>query len=284
MESEETPLSLGERLQKRRQERGLSLQEIAQRTRIRQAYLEAIEQGRYEALPGATYLTGFVRIFATELKLDVEELLALLPQKNSEPVDSPLFQKAEPLQTAPRRRRGGAGTPVLITAGLLILLCFSFLIWWLTSSDTSVPVTYENEVTVSQSAAETEPTVSGTPLPAVDDTSAMTSSASTERLATVDAGGETPEGVLTSPSVVVIPAKGGILELESNGISHVSLEIDGRPRRAYDLQNGALLRWKIRSSLLLKVDAAEKVRVRFEGEELSLDEGGRLHLGGAKAP
>ena len=40
---------------------GLDLAEVAQSLRIRQGFLEAIESGRFEALPAPVYALGFVR-------------------------------------------------------------------------------------------------------------------------------------------------------------------------------------------------------------------------------
>ena len=42
---------------------------------IRNVYLEAIEDGRFEALPGPTYATGFIRAYAEYLGLDSDEVM-----------------------------------------------------------------------------------------------------------------------------------------------------------------------------------------------------------------
>ena len=53
---------------------GLDLAELAQSLRIRQRFLEAIENGRFEALPAPVYALGFVRCYAEQLGLDAEEI------------------------------------------------------------------------------------------------------------------------------------------------------------------------------------------------------------------
>ena len=53
-----------ERLAAARKERGLSRNEIANKTKIPQRSLEALEDGDYDALPSRTYAIGFSRTFA----------------------------------------------------------------------------------------------------------------------------------------------------------------------------------------------------------------------------
>ncbi len=61
---------LGAELRKAREGLGLDLREIASVLNIRYTHLEAIEQGRFDDLPGFTYALGFVCAYATQLGLD----------------------------------------------------------------------------------------------------------------------------------------------------------------------------------------------------------------------
>lgn len=65
--------SIGQLLRETREGLGSDLNRVATALRIRAAYLEAIEEGRYDNLPGAVYALGFVRAYATHLGLDGEE-------------------------------------------------------------------------------------------------------------------------------------------------------------------------------------------------------------------
>lgn len=60
----------GELLRRARESRGLSLHELADRTRITATHLENIEADHYGALPATVYLRGFLMSVARELKLD----------------------------------------------------------------------------------------------------------------------------------------------------------------------------------------------------------------------
>ncbi len=68
-----TPQSVftGELLRKVRESQGVELPDIVARTKISQAYLEAIEAENFAALPAFVYLRGFITELAKYLKLDV---------------------------------------------------------------------------------------------------------------------------------------------------------------------------------------------------------------------
>jgi len=60
----------GEVLRKIREQRGLELSDIAQRTRISERHLRSIEQERFDELPAPVYVRGFVGQLARILKVD----------------------------------------------------------------------------------------------------------------------------------------------------------------------------------------------------------------------
>ncbi len=57
--------SVGERLRAAREEKGLSLEDIAAQTRIPRRHLESIEAGDWDRLPAPTYTIGFARSYAS---------------------------------------------------------------------------------------------------------------------------------------------------------------------------------------------------------------------------
>lgn len=60
---------------------GQDLKQVAQALRIRLLYLQAIEEGRFDELPGPTYALGFVRSYADFLGLDSEEVVRRFRQE-----------------------------------------------------------------------------------------------------------------------------------------------------------------------------------------------------------
>ena len=93
---------------------GLSVADIAAQLRLSPRQVEALEADRYEALPGAVFVRGFIRNYARVLKLD----------------PTPLLQALEPTlgEEAPLRVRATSGTLPLAARRdhvkpLLILFC-----------------------------------------------------------------------------------------------------------------------------------------------------------------
>lgn len=66
-------MDVGAALRDAREQRGLSLDQLAQTTKIRVTTLQAIETNRKEKLPEAIFLRGFVRAYAREVGLDPED-------------------------------------------------------------------------------------------------------------------------------------------------------------------------------------------------------------------
>jgi cytoskeleton protein RodZ len=88
--------SLGQRLREARLARSLSVEEVAQATRIRARFLVALESGDYEALPSTAQARGFVRSYAGYLGLDPMPLLEELSQ------EAPRFSVSPPSTPTPK--------------------------------------------------------------------------------------------------------------------------------------------------------------------------------------
>ncbi|WP_270774214.1 helix-turn-helix domain-containing protein [Weissella confusa] len=73
--NEERNSVIGQELQKARLDKGLSLDDIQQTTKIQKRYLAAIENGQFDQLPGAFYERAFVRQYANAVGLDVADFM-----------------------------------------------------------------------------------------------------------------------------------------------------------------------------------------------------------------
>jgi hypothetical protein len=69
---------VGARLRSERERRGIGIDEIEAETRIRAKFLLAIEEERFDVLPGPAYVRAFVRDYAEQLGLDPQALVAEL--------------------------------------------------------------------------------------------------------------------------------------------------------------------------------------------------------------
>ncbi len=68
---------IGNLLYTERKKKGLEIEDVEQATGIRRAYLNALEQGQYEVLPGEVYVKGFLRNYGNYLGLDGTHLVQL---------------------------------------------------------------------------------------------------------------------------------------------------------------------------------------------------------------
>ncbi len=75
--AETAPRRIADQLMTARLSRGLELEDVAAELHIRLDYLQAIEDARFDDLPGPTYVAGFVRTYGKYLGLDGEELVRL---------------------------------------------------------------------------------------------------------------------------------------------------------------------------------------------------------------
>jgi cytoskeleton protein RodZ len=73
-------MSLGQALAARREERGLSIEQVATATRVRAEYLRALESDEIGRVVAPVYAKGYLRAYATYLGLDADQLTSQLPR------------------------------------------------------------------------------------------------------------------------------------------------------------------------------------------------------------
>ena len=106
--------TIGAALKAAREFRGLSLQDVADSTRIRRAYLAAIEEMRIEDLPSRPFTIGYVRAYARALGLEAEA--AVTRFKSEEPATDDALREPVGVRRTGDRRLGFA-----IVAGALVI-------------------------------------------------------------------------------------------------------------------------------------------------------------------
>ena len=100
--------AVGRLLRDQREARGLSLPEVEKSLRIRRNHIEAIEEGRFDKLPGAAYIPAFLRAYAAHVDLDPEKVMTAyhlsgpVPIKRpvALPADFPIVEKRAPIGLA----------------------------------------------------------------------------------------------------------------------------------------------------------------------------------------
>ena len=107
---------IGPSLREARTRRGFSPADVHKAIRIRERYLTALEEERWDMLPGDAYTKGFLRTYAEFLGLNgqlyIDEYNARIAQHDEEPLVPEALKK-----------RGGAATRILFrTTGAVIVL------------------------------------------------------------------------------------------------------------------------------------------------------------------
>ena len=84
---------IGEILRKERENQRMTIQDIEDGTSIRAAYIEAIESGDYDKMPGRVYAKGFVKNYANFLNLNGDEIVKQFMAEVSPP--APVVEQAQ---------------------------------------------------------------------------------------------------------------------------------------------------------------------------------------------
>jgi len=129
---------VGQELAAAREARGLALADVAQQLKFAPRQLEALEQERFEALPGATFARGMVRSYARLLKLDPEPLVERIAGRCEVPDANRLAARYH--QPVPFSDAGRRSTFVYLgmTAGVLVLVGAVAWQWHLERSSASL--------------------------------------------------------------------------------------------------------------------------------------------------
>ena len=124
MEREASPgRAVGRLLRDQRMARELAIDDVAARLRIRSRYLEAIEQGRFDQLPGAAYIPAFLRAYANYIGLDADKVMTAYQLSGPVPIARPVTLPADfPLV----ERRAPIGLAVLT---VLLVIGAGYAVW-----------------------------------------------------------------------------------------------------------------------------------------------------------
>ena len=129
--------TVAEQFRAAREAQCLTVEQVADMTKIRTDHVRALEEGNYNAFPAPIYIRGSVKIYAKALKLDTAAVLAALAgelkgtQKFSEP--PPLVEQKKTavdqltlLLAKLNWKVGFVGLGIIVVG---IILFFSFLAW-----------------------------------------------------------------------------------------------------------------------------------------------------------
>ncbi len=118
VEREATPgRAVGRLLRDQREALNLGLSDVEKSLRIRRSHLEAIEDGRFDKLPGAAYIPAFLRAYSLHVGLDAEKVLTAYHLSGPVPIKRPVSLPADFPIVVKRAPIGLAVLTVLLVVG-----------------------------------------------------------------------------------------------------------------------------------------------------------------------
>jgi cytoskeletal protein RodZ len=255
-------LELGTSFRKSRESLHLSIEKIAAETRINPRFLEAIENERFDLLPGGIFNRGFIRSYAVRLGLDPEEAVQGYEK---------LFRavEAEPVQQATERVRGKTTKiPVyyVALAGLLILV----VVFYFLNRHKDVPATAAApSVEDSPPVAPPSPAPTEVPVPDTIPAAALAAIPVPEPLPAKPAPSPVPAKPAPAPASLT-PNAPVVIELEVREESWFKLSSDGSDVVSSEvLPAGTTRRYTATNSMNVSIGNAAGVALRVNGQPVS---------------
>lgn len=214
--------TVGERLRAAREEKGVSLEDIAAQTRIPQRHLASIETADWDTLPAPTYTIGFAKSYASAVGLDRidignqlrEEMGGQRFASNSADV----FEPADPRRTMPKGLVIGAILAVVVLIGVMS---------WLNKRSLEQPETQSNVVAEQATALAAAPKPTSAPaLPAVHGTVVLTAIAPAW-IQVTDQGKSLFAGMLQPGQTYTVPANAAAPMLKAGKPEALNVTVGG---------------------------------------------------------
>lgn len=257
-EEEQQRTQIGAVLTRRRREKGLSLRDVEQATKIRTRYLEGLEREDYSGLPDPIYVQGFLKTYANFLGLDGEQLSRELKGRSAprrerqlggneglgtRDFDAPSIPLGD-LSVAERRRISGVTVLIIGLAVLMLAAVAGGL--YLIGAQSAEEAQKEEAPAGARSSPSAEET--GTKAAGSEDTTAQAIPGNVQAAVRV-VGGSSGLTILTDGTVAydqvaqpnfsrtfearnsvrISAADGGVIEVEVNGRNLGRLGNSGQP-------------------------------------------------------
>ena len=143
---------LGETLRSQREKKGITLEQAASDTRIREKFLKALEDSDYQTLPGTVYTKGFLRNYAEYLELDSEELVVQFHQERDQPEAPRAFKPIGPIMRRNLIFTPRVLVPVVVLAGIVLFVSYLYYQFVSFAVPPKIDVTDPASDAISQSA------------------------------------------------------------------------------------------------------------------------------------
>ncbi|MDP1948604.1 MAG: DUF4115 domain-containing protein [Nitrospirota bacterium] len=291
--------SIGEFFKQVRETKGLTIDEVAAKTRIRTDFVKALEDGNFAKLPDQVFARGFVRSYARSLGLDEEDAIHRFVQSAGAFYDKQIErERLKVRQAEEERKRQSNRKAVAVAIGIAIFTLIFLLSREQSSllvrrSSSDLPASSSKRT--AQPAQETQAVPPPTPqAEAVPPSAPKAKSGEVSPVPAKAGAGNTvgvvagavplpssmPESTAPAPSSLGSDGPLGGISLEGNGatdgqlvldleateLSWVVVQIDGGSPQEALLRPGEKGRWKGQDQFVLTLGNAGGVKAELNGK------------------
>jgi cytoskeleton protein RodZ len=282
--------SFGEKLKLEREKRKITLEQISASTKIGTRMLQALEEDKFNQLPGGIFNKGFVRAYARFVGLDEDQTVADYMQASGDAPPAPVEIEAREDGTreaaeSVRRLESSSDEPSRPLpwgwfAAVLLVVALALSLWSHSRRENTKPPARPNPTAaapVSGDASSSAPKDPSTPLPSTSEDRAQASSGSSVRPGPASTSGEKTTSPVPQPTqglaTLGAAAQGEFtVVVQVREESWVSLTADGKTHSSELLPPGSERAIRARKEIIVKVGNAGGVDLRLNGKKL--DTGG----------
>jgi transcriptional regulator with XRE-family HTH domain len=267
-------MTIGSELRDAREQRGVSLREISERTNIRLPVLRAIENDDFRLVPGSVIMRGFLKLYAREVGLDPEVIgRRYTEQLESSPADRPVEEvPAEDRDHGGSVEAGDGITgfnrlSVAVAAALLVLMAAGYLLSSRRAPETVAADRPGDAATPGSGAALPVPgpgTVPGT-APAKVDTPKPSPLAEPAPAAVGTAAASVPDPARASSET---PSNVVRVDLQATGEVWIAATADGRQVAYRMLASGERLPIRATREAILRIGIPANVTVSINDQPI----------------
>lgn len=283
--------SVGEFFKQVRETKGLTVDEVASKTRIRSDFVKALEDGNFAKLPDQVFAKGFVRSYARSLGLDEEDAIHRFAQSAGAFYDKQdERERLKVRQVEEERKRQANRKAVAVAIGIAVLTLIFLLSReqssvlrrspselnppkHATSTESPNPAAAPAQESGQESAGSSEPSPAPTK-PAQDTRSSepvtsagITTKPEAEAVSTASPGADGPLGSISiDGGAGSLAEEQMVLDLEAVELTWVVVQIDGGSPQEALLRPGEKARWKGQDQFVLTLGNAGGVRATLNGQ------------------
>jgi cytoskeletal protein RodZ len=218
---------VGERLRAAREEKGVSLEDIAAQTRIPRRHLASIETGDWDTLPAPTYTIGFAKSYASAVGLDRVEIGDQLREEMggqrfaSNAAD--VFEPADPRRTMPKG---------LVIGGIIAVAILIAVMTWLNKRSLEQPEAQNSPVADQATAPAAAPNARPAQAQAAAQGPVVLTATAPAWIQVTDQGKSLFAGMLQPGQTYTVPATATAPMLKAGKPEALNVSVGGAPAPA----------------------------------------------------